>query len=216
MTKWIRHGKSPKQRFFESYVIDGSSLCWEWIGAKSRGGYGRLKIENRPVQAHRFSWMIHFGDIPKGMYVCHKCDNPSCVNPNHLFLGDQSDNMRDMSEKGRSSDNRGEQNPNSKLTNDLVSDIRHLWDNGMTPKRLSIKFGVPLGTINNIVFGYTWQHIPKCTKRVSNRGSRLTESDVNEIRRLGSLKVISQSFIGKMFRISQSQVSKIIFGVSWK
>lgn len=79
--------------------------CWLWLGAKGRRGYGYLhrggKTDRHPIRAHRASWEIHFGAIPAGLWVLHKCDNPPCVNPNHLFLGTRKDNMDDCASKGR-------------------------------------------------------------------------------------------------------------------
>lgn len=101
--------KTPLETRFFRYVepMMDDRGCWEWRGNMIRGTqpwpmhYGRVKIDKRTVTAHRVSWMVHFGDIPSGLNVCHKCDNPSCVNPGHLFLGTQSQNMRDMGDKGR-------------------------------------------------------------------------------------------------------------------
>ena len=85
-------------RFWEK--IDKNGKCWEWLGWKVKG-YGRIKVNNIKTLAHRVSWNLHYGDIPKGLYVLHKCDNPPCVNPKHLWLGTQLDNMRDRDKKGR-------------------------------------------------------------------------------------------------------------------
>jgi hypothetical protein len=85
--------------------VDTGGICWEWLGGKNPKGYGHLNREingrNLPIRAHRFSWMIHYGEIPEGMCVCHKCDNPGCVRPEHLFLGTISDNGKDAWRKGR-------------------------------------------------------------------------------------------------------------------
>src|SRR5882757_2976958 len=90
------------KRFWEKVEIITEHSCWEWIGAiKPDLGYGRMYVNKKPVYPHRFSYELHFGPIPKGLYVCHTCDNRSCVRPEHLFIGSAKDNTRDMIKKGR-------------------------------------------------------------------------------------------------------------------
>ena len=105
----MKTGPKPRpveERFWEK--VDKSGECWLWIGFRDRDGYGKMgigsKADNsaRKEYSNRLSWQIHFGEIPKGMCVCHKCDNPSCVKPDHLFLGTRKDNTQDMIRKGRS------------------------------------------------------------------------------------------------------------------
>lgn len=95
--------KTLDQRFWEKVEKNGPSLCWEWRAVKDRYGYGRfcLGVDQRGALAHRTAWFVKYGEIPHGKSVLHKCDNPACVNPEHLYLGTQLENMRDMLQKGR-------------------------------------------------------------------------------------------------------------------
>jgi hypothetical protein len=92
--------------------------CWIWTGSTQVRGYGEIISNGKKIYAHRASYTVYKGDIPKGMYVCHKCDTVSCVNPDHLFLGTQRDNMHDMIRKGRSGN--GRKHPSTKLTEEEV------------------------------------------------------------------------------------------------
>jgi hypothetical protein len=94
--------KTPEERFF-SYILKGndSNSCWTWTGLKNKAGYGRLRMEYSDKTAHRYSWELHNGKIPKGKIICHKCDNPTCVNPNHLYAGTHKDNAQDRENRNR-------------------------------------------------------------------------------------------------------------------
>ena len=123
----FRWGKSLKQRFDEKYIIDESTGCWNWKKTSGRR-YGSMWLDDKRQQAHRASWQLHIGEIPEGLCVLHKCDNTKCVNPNHLFLGTQTDNMQDMVKKGRRNENNkakpGELHHNAKLNLIDVINIR--------------------------------------------------------------------------------------------
>jgi hypothetical protein len=93
--------RDPEYNFHKNYTPVPESGCWLWLGSLNLKGYGRLMIKKKSVLAHRFSWEHHNGPISKGLLVCHKCDTPSCVNPDHLFIGTHADNLRDMRNKGR-------------------------------------------------------------------------------------------------------------------
>ena len=133
--------------------------CWVWTGELEHGhGYGQISVRDKKRGAHRVSWEIHNGPIPKGMWVLHKCDNMKCVNPYHLFLGTNADNMRDKVNKGRQHHPIGDINPASKLTQEKVDDIRELYQTGyITQKRLSIIYGVVEDTIYKAVNYHTWK-----------------------------------------------------------
>lgn len=142
---------------FEHYVLrkDG---CWEWIGSHDWSGYSTFVFGGRRYRAHRVSWEVHNGPIPNGLLVLHHCDNPPCSNPEHLFLGTQSDNMADMAAKVRSTV--GVRHPMVKLTEDEVQAIRRSWDAGETQLALGRKYKVNNRTICSIVRGQSWRHLP--------------------------------------------------------
>lgn len=119
--------------------VDKSGDCWNWTAFKSKGyGYIMCGWKN-PVRAHRFSWVLHNGDIPDGMFVCHKCDNPSCVRPDHLFLGTPADNVIDMVQKGRNVSCPGPKNGVAKLTPEQV---RAIYLDPRTNKEIGASYGI--------------------------------------------------------------------------
>ena len=135
--------------------------CDIYKGAKDKNGYGWQRKHGQR-KAHRAAWVEHNGSIPCGMWVLHTCDNPSCVNPDHLFLGTAKDNSDDMRAKGRENypghSLPGELNPNRKLTQEQVDYIRSVYKWGMGPK-LAKEFGVHPFTINRIVRGEKWREV---------------------------------------------------------
>jgi len=145
-------------RFWEK--VDKGESCWQWTAGDNGEGYGRFRHDNQKVGAHRFSWEFHFGDIPDSMLVCHKCDNPGCVNPDHLFLGTNQDNMNDMVKKGRNKIRVGAANNKTKLNVEKVKTIRFLYSKGNhTQRELAKMFGVGQPCIKDIVNRITWKHV---------------------------------------------------------
>lgn len=135
---------------FNKYVIKNDD-CWDWNACKV-DGYGVLMFRAKSQKAHRVSWIIHNGDIPKGLFVCHKCDNPSCSNPDHLFLGTNADNMRDMAEKKRTVSK-------AKLSKEQVLEIRKMLKLGVSSTRLSNDYNVSDVCIHYIKHNLTWKDI---------------------------------------------------------
>jgi hypothetical protein len=144
---------------FEAKVKVGRG-CWAWQAAKTPLGYGFIKINGRMVGAHRASWLIYRGEIPPGKNILHECDNPNCVNPNHLSVGTQSKNISDMVKRGRGRIPRGEGHYLTRLTNADVVDIRGKYANGnVTQRELAKEYGVDRSSISKICSRKNWKHI---------------------------------------------------------
>jgi hypothetical protein len=139
------------------YVRVTDSGCMEWTRTISTSGYGKLSLDSRIQHAHRAQYEFTHGPIPAGLFVCHRCDNKPCVNPDHLFLGTPHENALDMAAKGRST--RGERNPQARLTSDQVRDIRALAASGKTTTELAEMFTVCKSSVRKIVAGTTWKHL---------------------------------------------------------
>jgi hypothetical protein len=124
--------------------------CWDWIGPKARAGYGRVRVDKIWQLAHRAAYELEHGKIPQGMWVLHRCDNPGCVRPDHLFLGTAADNTADMMGKGR-------HKPPRRLKEAEVKDILESSARGVT---LARKYGVSQSTISSVRRRHTWKHVP--------------------------------------------------------
>ena len=149
-----------EERFWEKVDKSNNEGCWIWLAYKNNKGYGEIGIKHKLYLSHRISWIIHFGSIPKGMCVCHKCDNPGCVNPHHLFLGTQKDNMQDMSKKNRANPICGVKHCNAKLSEKQVLEIRKKYSGELGEQMmLSKEYGVSTETISRIVNNKMWKHL---------------------------------------------------------
>jgi len=164
------------ERFLDKVDFNAPNDCWEWVGAQKPRGYGNLRFQKTYYLAHRFSYGIYKGDVPEDKLVCHTCDNPSCVNPNHLFLGTAKDNTQDMIEKGRDGfdknratgqdngqnthpENRcyGERNGNSQPTWDDVDEMRqrHEQEN-LTYAQLADEYNITPSAVGFIIRKERW------------------------------------------------------------
>lgn len=155
-----------EERFFKKVNKDGPIVpyvgtpCWIWTGSIHKSGYGSFRGGSGIYYAHRFSYKLHYGELPAELDVLHKCDNKLCVNPSHLWLGTDFDNRRDMILKNRFKPPMGEKHGNAKLTVKAVLEIRHLYDNGLaSQKNLAKQYGVDTKAIYDVVHRYGWKHV---------------------------------------------------------
>lgn len=154
-------------RFWSKVYFDTTEQgCWLWTARPvNHQGYGGFYVDRtrRSVKAHRFSWELHYGPIPAGLFVCHRCDNTACVRHHHLFLGTFQDNMDDMNAKGRNNGGgpRGEANGFAKLTAAQIPEIRRRYAAGESGPDLAREFGVSQGTINLVALRKRWGHVPE-------------------------------------------------------
>jgi len=159
--------RSFEERFWDK--VQKTKSCWLWTGHRNRNGYGcGIRNHYKRILAHRASWIINCGEIPNGKLVLHKCDNPPCVNPEHLFIGTYRDNNIDMYKKGRGTQGakQGSKNINSKLTEEDVKFIKNNWQKSNRWNKpqnsidnLAKRFNVSKHTIRNIIYNNSWNHV---------------------------------------------------------
>lgn len=159
-----RELKTIEERFWPK--VEKTNSCWLWAGSSVKSNlqehfrYGNFRVGKMTKYAHRVSWELHNGSIPEGMCILHKCDNPLCVNPKHLFLGTHADNMKDMSTKGRGGvqDQVGEKNHYAKLTWETVREIRRRYATGEEfQKDIAKDYNIERSLISMIVNYKVWK-----------------------------------------------------------
>ena len=157
--------KSPEERFWEK--VDKSGDCWEWIASKTRDGYGMFRdrtLRKNMIKSHKWSWIYYFGG-PGSLHVLHKCNNPGCVRPDHLYLGTHAQNMADIAKAGNHSNKLhpekyyGSKNPSAKFTEEQVLTIRKMYEEGSSLNDLVNHFNAKKATIWAIVARKNWKHI---------------------------------------------------------
>lgn len=211
----------PAQERFRRQYKKGEE-CWEWTGGTDRQFYGRFSAELHGVmhtKAHRYSWALQHGvPIPDGMVVCHSCDNPRCVNPAHLWLGTQDDNMRDKISKGRHVLNhaRGEARPEAKLTE---SEVRVILLDARPYAVIAADYGVHTQTISSIKNRKSWAHVQvdqvAKAPRVSHRkgmSDKINDDIVREIRNSST----PGSELAERYGVSRQLITNIRKRRVWK
>lgn len=154
-----------KERLLRGVAIDPETGCWNFGKGKNQNSYGNLRIgdrlngERRQVGVHRLSYEIFIGEIPNGMFVCHKCDNRRCINPEHLFAGTCLENTLDMLSKGRSFNHHGTHNHRAKLTEDQVREIRGMYGSGKSKSAIAREYGVGSSQICKIISRKRWAYL---------------------------------------------------------
>lgn len=149
---------TPYERLEFKGWTETDSGCWEFNGGL-RDGYGYVSIRGVSLVATRVMYEHHFGPIPKNLLVRHKCDNPPCVNPDHLEVGTVRDNTQDMLDRGRHTPPRGETNGQSKLTAEQVIEMRGLQAAGVSYHALAERFGVSVSCVSSVVNRQRWRHV---------------------------------------------------------
>jgi len=157
-------GPTPKLDKFwgKVKVVEDAKSCWEWQGSRDKDGYGRIGVSRKDFKktfkAHRLSWELQNGPIPPENCICHRCDNPPCVRPDHLELGTVYDNNHDKEKKNRQV--RGEKNGMKKLTEREINEIRRVYDHGkLNQTELAEIFGVSQSAISKIIRMQRWTHV---------------------------------------------------------
>jgi HNH endonuclease len=194
----IKPTEKLSQKFWKH--VNKTEGCWLWKGGHKIRGYGYLLIRTpRWIGAHRYSYLLHHGEIPKGLVVMHKCDNPTCVHPEHLTVGTQDENIKDMIKKGR-------QNyyGRRKLTLDQMEAIRKEYVPGkVTHQMLADKYGVCRANISYIIHGKSWGLFPEGANLTDQRRS-LSPDQIQEIRSLQGKKTSRE--VGKKFGVGKSTI----------
>jgi hypothetical protein len=198
---------------FESKVIKKDG-CWDWVGVVDKDGYGLFPSGyHRTMRANRFSFLMHYGDLPKNILVCHHCDNPRCTNPEHLFLGTAKINSMDAKNKKRTT--LGSKNAQTKLTENDVLEIRRLLTTYIQSKEICLKYDISSTTLNNIKTGKSWKHIPVNSNLIVDRRFKLNDEAVFYIKKALNIG-ISISRIAKDFNVSIGCITNIKFNKTWK
>ncbi len=210
-----------KERFYSKVSLPNKNGCMLWSGAKDSWGYGHLTVNKTTVKAHRLSYILHKGNIQKEMYICHTCDTPACVNPEHLFVGTPKDNSQDCIAKGRFKKTQlGDDVATSKLDTKSVLEIIDLLKYGYTQVEIAEIYGVTTQNIHYIHHNKSWKHIARDLQPTGNKGgkngrAKLTTEKVMEIKSL-LRKGESTISIANKYGVKRECISAIKCNKNWR
>ena len=207
--------RSTWDRFWSKVLVGGPG-CWEWQATRSKEGYGHFRLNGRQgpvVGAHRHAFAL-LRSTP-AQCVLHRCDNPACVRPSHLFEGSRAENNADRDAKGRwgGGNQKGSANPRAKLSDAGVRAIRERLEAGDTCRAIAADFGVTPVTIGDIARGRRWRHVSGYKPKTAHGNARLARSQVLEIRR--RVKHTPGAELAREFGVSQSTISLIKLRINW-
>jgi len=202
------HKKSLFERFMEK--VEVTENCWIWKGFKTAKGYGQIgkgKAGEPILRAHRVSWEFAYGEIEEGLLVCHKCDNPSCVKPSHLFLGTPQENSSDMVMKGRNGS--GFNVYNAKYTDEMIEKVRSEYESGhFTQRELADKFGIARSYMNKLLNGQR----RKPPKGNTHHNSKFNDEEIRVIKSLWETGNYTRKQLAETFEMSYGNMVAIING----
>jgi hypothetical protein len=215
----LRKRTDPVLRFWLKVDIRSDDECWIWNGPVSNCGYGNFSVggkrspDYKQWSAHRYAWVIANGEIPDGLNVCHTCDNRLCVNPAHLFLGTDVDNMADKVAKDRQA--KGSTSGKSKLSEADVNKVIELYNSGKLQREVGEELGVSQAVVSKILLGQNWKHVDVNRPRTRTAGAKLTWSTVDFIRFSAGLGA-TVSTLATRHNVSRITIRRILAGTTWQ
>ena len=208
--------KQDADRFWSKVDNRSQGECWEWQGFIESDGYGRLTVSGKDWRSHRYSWLIANGVSPDGLVVCHRCDNRRCVNPDHLFLGTNAENMQDKIDKGRQT--HGSRHGSAKLTEADIPKIVEAYNSGKSQTEVGALFGVSQDLVSRVLRREIWRHVdtPPIALRPAGGGNcKLTREEVEAIRE-AYRNGIAKKVLREQYGISRRHMDSIIGGEVWR
>ena len=199
--------QTPREYILTRISIDETSGCWNWTAGIGRGGYGRAKHNRQEYKAHRYSYQVFVGEIPDDKILCHKCDNPRCVNPAHVYVGTHKDNSHDRMARGRYKNGR------TKLAPEDYGEIRILYNEGVGPKAIAAEYGITPSSVYRIIHNqvspdYTYQPVRQLNKVFSEKDVRLIRKMRWEGHSYGEIQKIIPRDHRSLWEIANNKIYK--------